>query len=136
MTEQLTVTGKIVSGEKRGESFTQLDWVQEQCRKVIKAGLFPGTLNIKIAAEKTSLVDSLLQHNGIALMPPDTGSCAGYVYPVSIMGVSGAILVRSGADRPEEANVIELIAATCLKDALDVDNGDEILFVAKYPSAS
>ena len=133
MKDKLTITGKIVDGEKKGAALTQLEWVQEQCRKVIGSIPFPGTLNLEIAAEKLPHVEALVQKNGIALIPPDSDSCAGYLYPVSIMGVSGAILTRSRADRFHDPTAIELIASTCLKAALDVDDGDEILFVAKYP---
>ncbi len=135
MTDQLTVTGRIISGGKKGAPFTQLAWVQEQCWKVIGARPFPGTLNVELSAEKALDVDTLLERNGIALVSPDSEDCAGYVYPVSIMGVSGAIVAASGADRIQEKNFVELVASTHLKDALDVDDGDEILFVAKYPPA-
>ncbi|MDJ0817361.1 MAG: DUF120 domain-containing protein [Desulfobacterales bacterium] len=133
MTKQLTVTGRIISREKKAASFTQLEWVQKQCSEVIGARPFPGTLNIEIAAEKVPLVETLLAQNGVALISPDSDECAGLVYPVSIMGVSGAIVSVSGADRIHDENIVELIATAYLKDALDVDDGDEILFVAKFP---
>jgi riboflavin kinase len=135
MTEQLTVTGRIISGEKRGASLTQIEWVRKQCGEVIGANPFPGTLNIEVAVEKALQIEKLLEHNGVPLVSPDRGKCAGFVYPVSIMGVSGAIIAVTGDNRINDENIVELFASAYLKDALDVDDGDEILFVAQYPLA-
>ncbi len=134
MNDKLTVIGKIVSGEKKGAFFTQLDWVQEQCQKKLGFRPFPGTLNLEIEEEKIPLIETLLQKDGLALVPPDSNSCAGHVYPVSIMGVSGAIVAPAEDVRVHGKNIIELIAPTGLKDALDVDDGDEIMLVVKYPN--
>lgn len=135
MKNKLTITGKIVDGGKNEVDFTQLEWVQEQCQRVIGANPFPATLHLKIAGENVLHVQALLQTNGIALTPPDSDSCVGHLYPVSIMGVSGAIVTGSNADLQfRDPKVIELIASTCLKAALDVDEGDEILFVVKHPA--
>ena len=132
MNDKLTVTGKIVSGEKKGAFFTQLDWVQNQCQEKLGFKPFPGTLNLEIEAAKIPHVEALLNRNGIELVPPDPNFCAGHVYPVSIMGVTGAIVAPAEDVRVHGKNIIELIAPTCLKDAMDVDDGDEIMLVAKY----
>lgn len=97
---------------------------------------FPGTLNLQIAPEKIPQIEALIQKNGVALMSPGSDSCAGHLYPVSIMGVSGAIFSSADNNSVHGKDVIELIAAACLKDALDVDEGDEVLFVAKDPPDS
>jgi CTP-dependent riboflavin kinase len=132
MNDKLTVTGKIVTGEKKGAFFTQLDWVQNQCQEKLGFKPFPGTLNLEIEAAKIPHVEALLKRSGIELVPPDSNFCAGHVYPVSIMGVTGAIVAPAEDVRVHGKNIIELIAPTSLKDALDVDDGDEIMLVAKY----
>ena len=133
MKDKLTVTGKIVSGEKKGAIFTQLDWVQEQCQDKLGFRPFPGTLNIEIAEEKVPQVEAMIQKDGIALVPPDSNYCTGHVYPTSIMGVSGAIVAPAEDVRVHAKNIIELIASTGLKDALDVEDGDEIMLVISPP---
>ena len=133
MNDKLTVTGKIVSGEKKGAFFTQLDWVQNQCQKKLGFRPFPGTLNLEIEEEKIPLLEAFLQKNGIALVPPDSNFCTGQVFPVSIMGVSGAIVAPAEDVRAHGKNIIELIAPTSLKDALDVDDGDEVMLVISPP---
>ena len=134
MNDKLTVTGKIVSGEKKGAFFTQLDWVQNQCQEKLGFKPFPGTLNLEIEEEKILQIEALFKRCGIELVPPDSNFCAGHVYPVSIMGVAGAIVAPAEDVRIHGKNIIELIAPTCLKDAMDVDDGDEIMLVAKYPN--
>ena len=134
MGKKITITGRIVSGEQKGAFFTQLDWVQAQCRKIVGFRPFPGTLNLEIEEEKIPLVDALLQRNGIPLVPPDSNFCTGQVYPVSIMGVPGAIVAPAEEVQSHGKNIVELIASTYLRDALDVDDGDEILLVAEVPS--
>ena len=133
MNDQLTVTGKIVSGEKKGAFFTQLDWVQQQCRNKLGFRPYSGTLNLEIDEDKVPLIDALIRNGGIKLVPPDSNFCTGYVYPVSIMGVSGALVAPAEDVRIHGKNIIELIAPINLKDALDADDGDQIMLVASYP---
>jgi riboflavin kinase len=133
MKNKLTVTGKIVSGEKKGAFFTQLDWFQKQCQDSLGFRPFPGTLNIEIAEEKVPQIEALLRKAGIALLPPDSDHCTGHVYPVSIMGVAGAIVAPAEDVRVHANNIIELVASAGLKDALDVDDGDEIMLVISLP---
>ena len=132
MDHKLTVTGKIVSGEKKGALFTQLDWVQSQCREKLGFRPFPGTLNLEIEAAKIPHIEALLTKGGLELMPPDPNFCAGVVYPVSVMGVSGAIVAPAEHVRVHNKNILELIAPISLKEALDVEDGDEIMLEAKY----
>lgn len=133
MNDKFTVTGKIVSGAKKGAIFTQLDWVQEQCQKKLGFKPFAGTLNLEIEEEKMPLIEALLEKAGIALVPPDANFCTGHVYPVNIMGVSGAIVAPAVNARVHAKNIIELIAPLSLKDALDAADGDEIMLVIAAP---
>ena len=133
MSGKLTVTGKIVSGEKKGAFFTQLDWVQKQCQEKLGFKPFPGTLNLEIKPAKIPHIEALIKKRGLELVPPDPDFCAGRVYPVNILGVSGAIVVPAEDVRVHKKNILELIAPVSLKEAMDVDDGDEIMLVAKYP---
>ena len=134
MNDKLTVTGKIVSGEKKGAVFTQLDWVQNQCQEKLGFKPFPGTLNLEIESAKIPHIEALLKRSGLKLVPPDPNFCTAHVYPVNIMGVSGAIVAPAEDVRVHNKNILELIAPACLKEAMDVDDGDEIMLVAQYPN--
>ena len=133
MKDKLTVTGKIARGEGKGAFFTQLDWVQNQCREKLGFVPFPGTLNLVIDAKKVPLITALCKKYGPALEPPDASFCTGHVYPASIMGVAGAIVAPADDVRVHADNIVELIAPASLKDALDVDDGDEIMLVIALP---
>ncbi|CAB1062940.1 hypothetical protein D1BOALGB6SA_7722 [Olavius sp. associated proteobacterium Delta 1] len=133
MSDKLTVTGKIVSGEKKGAFFTQLDWVQNQCQEKLGFKPFPGTLNLEVEEAKIPHIEALFKRSSIELVPPDSNFCDGHVYPVSIMGIAGAIVAPAEDVRVHGKNIIELIAPTRLKDAMDVDDGDEIMLVITPP---
>ncbi len=132
MNGKLTVTGKIVSGEKKRAFFTQLDWVQNQCQEKLGFKPYPGTLNLEIESAKIPQIEALLKKRGLELVPPDPDFCVGHVYPVNIMGVGGAVVAPAEDVRVHNKNILELLAPTCLKEALDVDDGDEIMLVAEY----
>ena len=127
MKEKTTITGRIVGGVSRGAFFTQLEWVQEQCQKKLGFKPYPGTLNLEIDEEKIPQIEALWQREGLELVPTDSNFCSGHVYPVSVMGVSGAIVAPADDARVHGPNIIEIIAPTNLKQALDVEDGDEIM---------
>ena len=133
MKDKLTITGKIERGGGKGAFFTQLDWVQSQCREKLGFMPFPGTLNLSIDEKKVPLIAALCKKYGSTLVPPNANFCTGHVYPASIMGVTGAIVAPADDVRAHADNIIELIAPASLKDALDVDDGDEIMLVITLP---
>jgi CTP-dependent riboflavin kinase len=127
MKSTITITGRIVSGIKKGAYFTQLEWVQDQCQEKLGFKPYPGTLNLEIEAEAIPIVDALRQGEGIELASPDADFCSGHVYRVSVMGVSGAIVAPAEDVSVHGKNIIEIIAPISLKEALDVKDGDEIM---------
>jgi CTP-dependent riboflavin kinase len=133
MVDNITITGRIVSGVKKGAFFTQLDWVQEQCQKKLGFKPHPGTLNLAIEEETIPIVAALRQGQGIELVPADAGYCSGHVYPVSVMGVSAAIVAPAEDVSAHGQNIIEIMAPISLKEALDVEDGDEIMISLKAP---
>ena len=124
MKDHWEITGKIVSGVKQGAFFTQLDWVQEQCLQKLGFKPFPGTLNLEIAHENMRIIEALQAQEGIELVPPDSNFCAGSVFPISIEGISGAMVAPAADVRVHAKNIIEIISHLGLKDALGVEDGD------------
>ena len=124
MKDHWKITGKIVSGVKQGAFFTQLDWVQEQCLQKLGFKPFPGTLNLEIAHENMRIIEALQAQEGIELVPPDSNFCAGFVFPISIEGISGAMVAPAANVRVHAKNIIEIISHLRLKDALGVEDGD------------
>jgi len=134
MNDRITITGRIESGIQKGAFFTQLDWVQQQCHQKLGFKPYAGTLNLAIAEDAVPMVAELLQKSGMPLVSPDARFCSGHVYPVSVMGVSGAILAPAEEVKAHGSNIIELIAPIGLKEALDVKDGDEIMLTFKKSS--
>jgi CTP-dependent riboflavin kinase len=120
------LTGKIVSGIKQGAFFTQLDWVQEQCLEKLGFKPYPGTLNLEIANENMAIIEALQAQEGIELVPPDSNFCSGFVFPITIEGISGAMVAPAEDVRVHGKNIIEIISQLRLKDALGVEDGDWI----------
>jgi riboflavin kinase len=126
MKDHWKITGIIVGGVKKGTFFTQLEWVQEQCWKKLGFKPYPGTLNLKVASDDIQIFEELRQKEGIELVPPDSNFCSGYVFPVSVAGISGAIVAPAEDVRVHRKNIIEIISHLRLKDALGVDDGDGV----------
>jgi len=124
MKDHWKITCKIVSGVKQGAFFTQLDWVQEQCLQKLGFKPFPGTLNLEIAHENMRIIEALQTQEGIELVPPDSNFCAGFVFPISIEGISGAMVAPAADVRVHAKNIIEIISHLGLKNELGVEDGD------------
>ena len=118
------ITGKIVSGVKQGAFFTQLDWVQEQCLEKLSFKPFPGTLNLEIANENMAIIEALQAQKGIELVPPDSSFCSGIVFPITVDGISGAMVAPAADVRVHAKIIIEIISHLRLKDELGVADGD------------
>ena len=127
------ITGKIVSGVKQGAFFTQLDWVQEQCLQKLGFKPFPGTLNLEIANENMAIIESLQAQEGIELVPPDSNHCSGYVVPITIEGIAGAMVAPASDVRVHPKEIIEIISHLRLKDALGVKDGDWVTLTVESP---
>ena len=124
MTDQLKVPGKIISGAGQGAFFTRLDWVRTQCLKKLGFVPWPGTLNLEIQMESVALIEEMRLKNGIELISPDRNYCSGTVMPVSVEGISAAIVIPADDVRVHPKNIIEIISAEMLKKALNVQDGD------------
>lgn len=118
------LTGKIVSGIQQGAFFMQLDWVQEQCLAKLGFKPYPGTLNLEITANSTTIATALAAQDAIELVPPDSSFCSGHVIPATIAGTYGAIIVPAEKVRVHGKNILEVISQLYLKDALNLADGD------------
>jgi riboflavin kinase len=124
MRDHRKICGKIVSGAKQGAFFTHLGWVQEQCLQKLGFKPFPGTLNIEIAHENLAIIEALQVQASIELVPPDSTFCSGFVFPIIVEGISGAMVAPAEDVRVHAKNIIEIISPFGLKDALGVEDGD------------
>jgi len=129
MSDKLKITAKIISGAKQGAFFTQLEWVQDQCREKLGFAPWPGTLNLVISMDQVTVIEELKAKNGIELLSPESKYCSGHVFPVSIDGLQAAVVFPAEDVRVHAVNIIEIIAPQCLKDTLGVKDGDQVTIV-------
>lgn len=126
MRDHWKITGKIVNGIGQGAIFTKLDWVQEQCLQKLGFKPFPGTLNLEIAHENLTIIEAIQAQEGIELVPPDSTFCSGFVFPINVEGISGAMVAPGEDVRVHAKNIIEIISPLGLKDAVGVGDGDRV----------
>ena len=129
--EDWVLTGKIIRGVKQAASFTQMDWVQEQCLRKLGFIPYPGTLNLEISGESLHIIEALQKEEGIKLIPHDPKFCTAKAFPVAVGSISGAIIIPEEDVNVHGKNIVEVMAPLRLKDALDANDGDSLTLILK-----
>jgi len=133
MATKLVLTGKVTTGAGEGAYFTRIDWVQQQCKEKLGFKPYPGTLNLKISENFFSIIEVLDQKKGIELISPDPKFCNAKVFPVSLGGITGSLIMPEEKVRVHPKNIIEIIAPLNLKASLDVKDGDSVTVTVDLP---
>jgi len=120
------IKGILVSGKEEGASFTELDWVKEQCLEKLGFQPYPGTLNLKVEGEDASLVKALAGKEGVSLLPPTPDFCQAMCLRVRIGDIEGAVILPHVDSYYE--NIVEILAPVKVKDKLNLKEGDEVVF--------
>ena len=119
--------GTVVSGLGRGAEFLALGWVASQLHQHLGLTPFPGTLNLRVEpAARAELWARRRQFLRIA--HPASPDCPGYLTKVSLRA-NGRSVDSAWLILPEKTiydDVIEIIAATSLRDALALSDGDPV----------
>ncbi len=127
MAERKQVAGVVFSDLGQGVSFMSLDWVQEVLRDKVGFSPFPATLNLRLESEREIAIWRKIQKEvrRIEIPPPDKSFCRAQVFPVKIGGEQqGAVILPEVEDYPPDK--VEVIAPVRLKDALKVQDGDQV----------
>jgi riboflavin kinase len=122
----MEITGVIHSGAGKGAFFTQVQWVVNQCEQMLGYKPYPGTLNIHVLEGHLSVLPTLFQKSDFELIPDDPAFCSAQVRKVTVNGVPGAVILPSEEVRIHGTNVLEVIASCGLKEALGLDDGDQV----------
>ena len=133
MKRKWILQGRVASGSRTAARFTQLDWVQEQCREKLGFAPFPGTLNLNIETDYFSVVSALQTADAIELIPEEDHACAGKVIPVSIEGTRGAIVIPEPKVNMHSRNVVEVMAPVGLRESLGLVDGHLATLFADRP---
>ena len=122
----MEITGVIHSGAGKGAFFTQVQWVVSQCEQMLGYKPYPGTLNIHVLEGHLSVLPTLFQKSDFELIPDDPAFCSAQVRKVTVNGVPGAVILPNEEVRIHGTNVLEVIASCGLKEALGLDDGDQV----------
>lgn len=118
----VSVTGRVVSGKGEGFFFTQLDWVRDQCVKLLGFYPFPGTFNVKLNPRDSWVVEQCRTGAGITLQPPSRVFCQAKAYEARINGLVGAVVHPLVEDYPPD--LLELFFPVSVRATLGVNDGD------------
>jgi len=131
--EQITLSGRVVTGIGEAASFTQVTWAQEQFIAKLGIDPYPGTLNLILdIPEELAKWANLKTNSGRVVTTPDSAWCDARCYPVQIAGqIPGAILFPEVRSYPEAQ--IEIIAALPLREQLSLVDGDKLSLTICQP---
>ncbi len=133
MKRQWVLPGRVASGFKKAAHFTQLDWVQQQCRDKLDFAPFPGTLNLDIDLDYFPLLAELRGADAFELTPEGSDGCAGKVIPLSIEGIKGAVVIPDRKVNTHGQNTIEVLAPVGLRESLGLVDGHLVTLFVDRP---
>jgi len=133
MKRQWVLQGRVESGSKTAAHFTQLDWVQQQCREKLGFAPFPGTLNLDIDPDYFPLITELQGADAIELIPQGSDGCAGKVIPLSIEGIRGGIVIPERKVNIHGQNIVEVMAPVELRESLGLADGHLVTLFVDRP---
>ena len=125
--------GRVVSGCKTAARFTQLDWVQKQCREKLGFAPFPGTLNLSIEEDCFPIFTEMQTADTPELIPEGNNGCVGKAFPVCIEGLRGAIVIPDPRVNIHDKNVVEVIAPVRLRESLGLVEDQMITLIVDRP---
>lgn len=123
---RVRLSGRLTGGQGEGAFFTRAEWA----RRLIIANLgidpYPGTLNVTVKTEADRKTwGKVKARDGLAIRAPHPGWCDGRCYPVTVCGkIKGAVVLPEVENYP--ADRIEVIAATGIREALGLEDGDPV----------
>ena len=129
----VTISGRLVTGQGQGASFTRLPWAREQFLARLGIDPYPGTLNLVLdEADARSSWEALRARPGEPIEPPEPGFCAARCYRVRLEGwLPGAIVLPEVPGYP--TSQVEVISALPLRETLSRSDGDCISLEASDP---
>jgi riboflavin kinase, archaea type len=120
----MKVKGKVVKGLGESGKFLAIDWVDRQLSDKFGFSPFPGTLNVKV--DDASVQEMLKEKATERLIHQSEGFCDAVLFKVMVGGKyeCGVVIpLVPGYDR----QLLEIVAPLHLKEALSIDDGDEIV---------
>jgi riboflavin kinase len=117
---RLYLRGRVYSGKGEGAKFVSLPWARKQMEEKLGYPIFPGTLNIKLRRDSIAMRESLIDAEGIEILPT-RGLCRGKLFKARLRGVECALIVPEVSGYSKD--VIEIVAKANLREELGLFDG-------------
>jgi riboflavin kinase len=125
-----TIRGVVSSGQGKAGGFVEIPWAKYQLERRLGFTPYPGTLNIRLSDRESTRLNQILAKTPGVDIDPQKGFYRARCFPVTIMGrVNGAIIIPQTPDYP--SNVVEIVAAVCLRELLSLKDGDSVEVTVK-----
>ena len=125
----MKVKGRVVKGLGESGKFLAIDWVDAQLRESLGFSPFPGTLNVVV--EDASVQEILKSKSTKRLTHKSEGFCDAVLSKVLVCDKyeCGVVIpLVQGYD----GRLLEIVAPVHLKQALCINDGDEIVLDLKF----
>jgi riboflavin kinase len=124
----IAIKGIVVSGKHDAGPLVTLPWVKEQISQKLGFQPYPGTLNLRLSKESQELLRNALSGIQVyAVEPAQEGYARALCYRILITKrLYGALIFPQIPGRSEE--IIEVISQRYLREALNLKDGDELIF--------
>lgn len=120
--------GQLRRGRGEATGFTQVAWVQEECKSKLGFLPYPGTVNIEVTVDVQAEVRRLIEEHGLRLVSTDPAFCDALGLPVILRcggnAVEGAVIVPLVKDY--YSDTMEIIAPLKVTEAFQCTEGDEM----------
>ena len=121
----VALEGTVFSGEGVGARFVGLPWVREQIRSELCFDPFLGTLNLHLKDKEAKFLREKLKGTKTIEIIPQNGFYKALCFRVLISKkINGYAIIPKKPNYP--LNVLEIVAATCLRKALSLNDGDKV----------
>lgn len=118
----MKIDGEVKSGLGKGSYFISQEVYSKEFRKNLGFVPYPGTLNVVVSDEYLDEINEI-KNNCQNIIKPDEGfGAVKYIEAVLNDEVKGAIVFP--AKTVHDVNYLEFITEICLRDELDLEDGD------------
>lgn len=115
--------GQVISGKGEGTTFVNLPWAKRQMEEKLGFTLFPGTLNVELTREGTSMREMLKGEGGFAIMPA-SGYCAARLFRAKLGLVKCGVVFPQITGYP--VDVVELVSSVNLREKLCLFDSSQV----------
>jgi riboflavin kinase len=129
MLKTITLSGKVISGRGSGKRYLELPWVKSQIEEKLRFTPSSGTLNIQLSEESALQRQMLEKAKSIKICPAE-GYCVGAVFKARIGQIECAVVLPQVEGYPR--NLLEIIAPVNLREALQLENGNEVAVTVSF----